>query len=122
MTDNKIKKALRCCADRYCKGCPEQGKGYCKERVAALAWVLIDRREAEIERLTINMNAFGLGMKREKERADTARAEAIKEFAERLKEKSGKMEMVCGGALVKRDYTIDEKTLNNLVKEMVCEG
>lgn len=40
--------------------------------------------KAEIERLTVNMNAFGLGMKREKERADTARAEAIKEFWDRL--------------------------------------
>lgn len=38
----------------------------------------------EVERLTINMNAFGLGMKRESERADTARAEAIKEYVERL--------------------------------------
>lgn len=44
----------------------------------------IAEKNAEIERLTINMNAFGLGMKREKERADTARAEAIKEFAERV--------------------------------------
>lgn len=45
---------------------------------------LIECQKSEIERLTINMNAFGLGMKREKERADTARAEAIREFAERL--------------------------------------
>ena len=48
---------------------------------------LINRQKAEIERLTINMNAFGLGMIREKERADTARAEAIKEFAERFESK-----------------------------------
>ena len=41
---------------------------------------------AEIEKLTINMNAFGLTAIREKERADTARAEAIKEFAERVKD------------------------------------
>ena len=32
-------------------------------------------QQAEIEKLTINMNAFGLGMKREKERADTIKAE-----------------------------------------------
>ena len=45
----------------------------------------VAKMKAEIERLTVNMNAFGLGMKREKERADTARADGIKEFAERLK-------------------------------------
>ena len=45
----------------------------------------INRQKAEIEKLTINMNAFGLGMKREKERADSAKADAVKEFAERLK-------------------------------------
>lgn len=43
-------------------------------------------QQAEIERLTINMNAFGLGMKREKEKADIIRAEAIKEFAEKVSE------------------------------------
>ena len=46
---------------------------------------LINRKNAEIEKLTINMNAFGLTAIREKERADTARAEAIKEFVERVK-------------------------------------
>jgi N12 class adenine-specific DNA methylase len=44
-------------------------------------------QQAEIEKLTINMNAFGLGMKREKERADTIRAEAIKEYMKILEEK-----------------------------------
>jgi hypothetical protein len=44
----------------------------------------INEQLEEIERLTINMNAFGLGMKREKERADTTRAEAIKEFADEI--------------------------------------
>ena len=43
-------------------------------------------KDKEIAILTINMNAFGLGMKREKEKAYTARAKAIKEFAERMKE------------------------------------
>ena len=50
-----------------------------------------------------------------------AKSEAYKEFAERLKEKSGKVEMVCSGALVQRDYTISEKTLDNLVEEMEGE-
>lgn len=48
---------------------------------------IVEEKQAEIERLTINMNAFGLSAIREKERADTARAEAIKEFADKAKEK-----------------------------------
>ena len=45
----------------------------------------------------------------------TVKAEAYKEFAERLKEKASKMELTCSGALLRRDYTIDEKTLADLV-------
>jgi hypothetical protein len=48
-------------------------------------------------------------------------AEAIKGFAERLKEKASKMELSCNGELVRRDYTIDGTDLDNLVKEMVGE-
>lgn len=75
---------------------------------------LINRQQATIERLTINMNAFGLGMKREKERADTIRAEAIKEFADKMK-----------GVIPEIDDTyierIVEDYIDNLVKEMVGE-
>ena len=67
-------------------------------------------QQAEIEKLTINMNAFGLGMKREKERADTIRADAIKEFVERLKIAFIDTPM---------DYYEIEKTMMSIVKEMV---
>ena len=49
------------------------------------------------------------------------KSEAVKNFAERLKEKANKMELVCSGALVRRDYTIDEEILDNLVKEIIGE-
>lgn len=49
------------------------------------------------------------------------KAKAVKEFVEKLKEKASKMEMACCGAIIRRDYTIDEETLDNLVKEMVGE-
>ena len=91
----------------------------------------INRQKAEIERLN-NKQISELAsasalfemakIKDEQQRINNKlKADAIKEFAERLKEKSSKMELVCSGALVKRDYTIDEKTLNNLAKEMVGE-
>lgn len=41
---------------------------------------IAEKQKKDIEQLTINMNAFGLGMKREKERADNA----IREFAKFL--------------------------------------
>ena len=83
---------------------------------------LVDSQKAEIERLTINMNAFGLGMKREAERADKVRAEAIKEFAEELNCKicwtpiRGSFDYAGGydDALNKAKEIIDK-----LVKEMV---
>lgn len=69
MTESEIMQSLECCTSNRARDLLD----------------LINRKNAEIENLTINMNAFGLGMKREKERADNARAEAIKEFAERVK-------------------------------------
>ena len=114
MTDNEIVKALECCVLGYCRGCfyGETDQRHCKDDLMTNALDLINRtkakekhyrqkvqnqretinalqdkikrQQAEIESLTVNMNAFGLGMKREAERANTARAEAVKEFAERL--------------------------------------
>ena len=80
--------------------------------------------KAEIERLTINMNAFGLGMKREKERADTIRAEAIKEVAERLKATPMRflveyVEYYDKPSINKMVLFIDNNDIDNLVKEMV---
>lgn len=72
----------------------------------------LNRQKAEIEKLTINMNAFGLGMKREKERADSARADAVKEFAERLKPILHRNAHVSPFANNLNDVIID-----NLVKE-----
>ena len=90
MTDKEIIKALECCtSDEWdiCDKCPYQKykteKG-CAYHIVIDALDLINRQQAEIERLTINMNAFGLGMKREKERADTTRAEAIKEYKNKV--------------------------------------
>jgi hypothetical protein len=76
---------------------------------------VIAEKEAEIERLTINMNAFGLGMKQEKERADTIRAEAIKEFAEKLKNKK---KLTLWGIHNHNNFF---HFIDNLVKEMVGE-
>jgi hypothetical protein len=152
MTDKEIKKALECCGKFGSFVCDEKCPVFkskcetlsdCRLKLHKLSLDLINRQQAEIERLkherevliedihhsadqineqleeierlTINMNAFGLGMKREKERADTTRAEAIKEFAERYKTLLETELHWCECA----DETI--KPLDNLVKEMAGE-
>ena len=88
MTDKEIIKALECCLSQNgeCDKCPQHSRN-CVDDLLHQSLDLINRQKAEIEKLTINMNAFGLGMIREKERADTSKAEAIKEFAERLQDR-----------------------------------
>lgn len=113
LTDNEIIKALENVAEWF----TEHGKntntaviGISKQAID-----LINHQRAEIERLNKEVETFADIGKMYSE----IKAEAVKEFAERLKEKSGKVEMVCSGALVQRDYTISEKTLDNLLKELV---
>lgn len=114
MTDNEIIKALKCCKSSVasCEECPMYVEGVICHgyELNKKALDLINRQRAAIEKLTINMNAFGLGMKREKENADIAKAKAIKEFAERLKETKFKHD---------NDYIIYAENIDVLVKEMV---
>ena len=117
MTDKEIIQALEICKSDTlgCVDCAYYEQRQCEECLPSLMEDLLDlinRQQAEIERLTINMNAFGLGMKREKEKADTIKAEAIKEFAERLK-----WEL----AHIVTNVTDMREVVDNLVKEMVGE-
>lgn len=87
MTDAEIKKALECCSKsgrlNDCDGCPcydekeDIQTSECQERIMKNALDLINRQQAEIDRLKYNLEAVLA------ERAD--HAEAIKEFAERVK-------------------------------------
>jgi hypothetical protein len=114
MTDNEIIKALECCANHdnvdACDDCPCL-KGEC---ISTTPYVLdlINRQKAEIERLkSPAVMQIEVSEKIEK----SIKAEAVKEFAERLKEKLNLNDMVMGSncAFVE-DFQID-----NLVKEMV---
>ena len=111
MTDNEIKKALECCSehDYLCpKGCPldsEERDADCKA-LTKHALDLINRQQAEIERLKKRSILNGLKVVN-KERKQI-KSEAIKEFAERLKENFQHIPLVV--------FRID-----NLVKEMTEE-
>ena len=119
MTDNEIMKALRCCADRYCKGCSEQGKANCRESIAALAWDLICRQKAEIAEYQKHIDQDIIYQK-------AVEVEAIKGFAEKLKEAPIKMGIPLLGLQTKSE--IEEyfngillqfrDAIDDLVKEM----
>ena len=98
MKDKDIIKALECCYKYGCKQCPLwEYKGDCfKELIEHNALDLINRQKAEIERLQAMVNAeldtihklgddYERALEEEQERVKKAKAEAIKEFAERLK-------------------------------------
>ena len=95
MTDNEIKKALECCINDDCDNCPDTF-GNCEHNVMRDALDLINRQQAEIERLTTLCTEQNeeLGrlqkvraniLKVMKENISQTKAEAINEFAERLK-------------------------------------
>ena len=113
MTDNDIIKALECCSKgSYVCGenCPRFDNGKltipaCRFELLGEALDLINRQKAEIEELrkgfTADMDYFA------SEYDSKIKSEAIKEFAERFKEKS---------------YLNDGVVyIDNLVKEMVGE-
>ena len=111
-TDNEIVKALECCKNLNCFRCPFDGETDCVHKCAEVTLDLINRQKAEIESLkeayAIYEETTGLKW---------ARAEAVKEFAKRLKAKLhlDGVVMGCNCAFVE-DVQID-----NLVKEMTGE-
>ena len=129
MTDEEIKKAFECCIveSAACDDCPN--KNTCDEiDVAEKVLDLINRQQAEIERLEAKFNEYPVktlldenNMMLSKSSEDYDKwfwdiqkdisYHAIKEFAERLKEKSwiGMWETVAH---------VDVDEIDNLVKEM----
>ena len=123
MTDNDIIKALECCGcDNYqCDKCPYAYKT-CTVYKDSLD--LINRQKAEIERLREcpkcvyeydgEMTEFCVKAPCPNYKtADEIRSEAIKEFAERLKETKFKHG---------NDFMVYADSIDTLVKEMVGDG
>ena len=109
LTDNEIKKALECCSNAEpCENCPYQKQ--CDETdLAEIALDLINRQQAEIERLQKENNQFSDIGKMYSE----IKSEAIKEFAEKLKEQAYLTDH--------KVYAVLRDDIDNLVKEMVGE-
>lgn len=108
-TDEEVIKALECCNDNFQKGCDDcifNGASYddepsCVDKLNEATRALINRQKAEI--------AFWM------DAAANAKKEAVKEFAEKVKEK----------AYVNKPYgvgkSVDECDIDDLVKEFTEE-
>lgn len=114
MTDNEIIKALECCGvDTSCEGCPYHDVSLCQDNLCKDALSLINRQKAEIERLQGLLVEWKKAGYKYADSIENIKAEAIKEFAERLKREAVTHKNF--GELV---YVED---IDNLVKEMVGE-
>ena len=74
-----------------------------------------EMNKEEIEKLNIELKAMRGAANSYKAALETAKSDAIKEFAERLKERSYIRHMI---AIEEKAYQILEGDLGNLVKEM----
>lgn len=86
MTDKEIIKALECRIKKECTNCPHK-KMFCSDTVAMKhALDLTKRQQKEVERLKIENQSLRSAASSYKLHYNKARTEAVKEFAERLKE------------------------------------
>ena len=118
MTDNEIIKALECCKKDDCDNCPNDF-GNCYANLAACSLDLINRKQAENEELRIENQSLRSAANSYKLHYNKARAEAIKEFAERLKNGCAfECNVSLGYGRPCYEDAIPIIAINNLVKEM----
>ena len=115
MTDNEIIKALELCSadECWCDDCPY--KNLCTDTdITKFALDLINRQKSEIERLEDLNKCYYTSCQQIAKSNHEIKAEAVKEFAERLKETGARNS---AGLIV-----FVESNIDNLVKEMVGEN
>ena len=111
MTANEIIKAFRCCYlnEDECEDCPCFKDGYCTDvgdvfNIVKQILDLINRQKAEIERLL--------------QKLQQPQADAIKEFAEKLKEEK----YYGSDAIGYGTWAVEVADIDNLVKEMTGDN
>lgn len=114
MIDNEIIQALECCKGGLCCRCPRLSNGRltgaCMRELITDVLDLINRQQAEIERLNNSAKQWEDTAKDLFISRENIKAEAIKEFVEKLKED-----------LKSNNYIMSFDRIDNLVKEMVGE-
>jgi hypothetical protein len=120
-TDDEIIHSLKVCSnDGDCSEClinPHKGNyGYCTSLAIKAALDLINRQKVKIEGLESNLKFVRGTNRRLIENESVVRAEAIKEFAERLKSDLGR--------IPQHQFTRSqvEWSINTFVKEMTEEN
>ena len=127
LTDKQIIKALEYCStdvrENTCPKCAFYKKHRCSTLMLNAVSDLINRRNAEIERLTAkllakdNINDYNTAQLRiAREELRTAKSNAIKEFAERVKRTSVGLEI--GDDKKLKMTVVSTVAIDNLVKEM----
>lgn len=115
MNDNEIIKALECCISpvyEECKKCPLYDDPTCRRELLKDTLDLINRQQAEIERLNNNVSAMAVTMRNS---AKATRSEARKEFAERLID----LKHECGCNYRKKPvYAVTMDKIDHLLAEM----
>lgn len=128
MTDEDIIKALEYCnkpvRESKCTECAFNHTYKCTHNMLNATLDLINRQQAEIERLNEKIttkdesNYYFMGQLRTaREELQTAKHEAIKEFAEKLRKKCHNYYPSMDSYCVSR-YAVEIADVDNLVKEM----
>ena len=131
MTDKEIIKALECCdypTDDLCCECCFKDEYHCTTVLNEATIDLIKRQQAEIE-MSANYKLLYEDLKDEnletikciKQAIEEAKTEAIKEFAERLKESEIDIDVSFGYGRECYTKAVTTIEIDNLVKEMVGE-
>ena len=132
MTDNEIIKALECCLTYDCDNC-HFNPFNCDPNLQEYAIGIINRQKAEIEELKEDNKQFANRLVASGDFIEKEKAEAIKEFAERLKKhfkslewqpKTDRKTLPIEVVKEQMRWVLGEvsiKTIENLVKEMVGE-
>ena len=122
MTDNEIIKAFEHCElEHGCFGCPLAHTQGC-QGVAKEILDLINRQKAEIERLEGLVTDGFIDKIMIPMMIKTAKAEAVKEFAERLKEETIEVDVSYGYGREHYTEAVAVIVIDNLVKEMVGDA
>ena len=123
LTDTEIVKALECCiesnhlGDCFWNDCPMISEKGCKvgeETLYPYALDLINRLQAENERLNTYLDIISHS-------TDKIKAEAYKEFADKLKLQSYIVSDESQTGIINRYSVVTVNQINNLLKEMVGE-
>ena len=110
MTDNDIIKALECCGNQM-YSCTDKR---CKAQTLGNALNLINRQKAEIERLRMEAKTVDKRLEELDRPIAEIRAEAITDFAEKLKEKAKMGKGYLGNVY----HTVDVCYIDQIAKEL----